>query len=169
MYVALGQSDVRLKPCEERFGKFIEKCRKIYDVVIIDCHPAGSILTKTSLQNSDHVIIPVIPGRFAVRGIGLMLEFIKSKRLGTLGPKPHILFNSVPRTGDRSKEEMEIRADGKFSDKCMTTALRKYSVLTEPVGGIGFAWFSKKAYSTEAFRNLHRIAEEVSDRTETKQ
>jgi chromosome partitioning protein len=53
MYVALGQATTQTKPIEERFQKFIDECRSHYDLVIIDCHPAGSLFTKTSLRNSD--------------------------------------------------------------------------------------------------------------------
>jgi chromosome partitioning protein len=81
MYVALGQATVQTKPMEERFEKFIAQCKKDYDLVVIDCHPASSLFTKTSLRNSDHVLIPVIPQRYAQRGIGLMMNFIKAKLL----------------------------------------------------------------------------------------
>ena len=79
MYVALGQATADTKPIEERFHKFITKCRKEYDLILIDCHPAGSLFTKTSLRNSDHVLIPVVPQRYAVREIGLMTKFIEAK------------------------------------------------------------------------------------------
>jgi len=46
MYVALGQATVQTKPIEERFQKFIAQCKSLYDVVFIDCHPAGSLFTK---------------------------------------------------------------------------------------------------------------------------
>jgi chromosome partitioning protein len=79
MYVALGQTNGNTAPMEERFEKFIAECRTLYDVIYIDCHPAGSLFTKTSLRNSDHVVIPVVPQRYAVRGIGLMMNFIGAK------------------------------------------------------------------------------------------
>src|SRR5207245_1581230 len=59
MYVALAEPETKTRPIEERFKKFIAEAREAYDVVIIDCHPAGSIFTKTALRNSAHVIIPV--------------------------------------------------------------------------------------------------------------
>jgi chromosome partitioning protein len=91
MYVALGQANTSIKPIESRFTKFIDECRQKYDLIIIDCHPAGSIFTKTSLRNSDHVLIPVAMQRYAVRGIGLMMTFIEAKKQGASGPTPHIL------------------------------------------------------------------------------
>ena len=164
MYVALGHTEKRIAPIEERFNKFIAECRDTYDVIIIDCHPAGSILTKTALRNSDHVIIPVAPDRYAVRGVGLMMKFIRAKQLGSLGPEPHILFNAMKRTGI-SPEESKIRSDPRFRDKCMGKTMKFYKAFSDPMEGRGFVWLSKKPYSTQAFINLYSVVEEFHDRT----
>ncbi len=163
MYIALGQSLKRTKPMEERFAKFMAECRKKYDLIFIDCHPAGSLFTKTSLKNSDHVIIPVVPQRYAVRGIALMMKFIESKSLGTDAPTPHILFNLTDRIGI-SKEEIEIRSPKKFDPLCMTTTLKRYGAFTEPLDGKGFVWSSGKPWSTKAFQNLYAVAKEFINR-----
>lgn len=160
MYVALGQADTQLKPIENRFQKFIAECRELYDLVIIDCHPAGSLFTKTSLRNSDDVLIPVMPTRFAVRGIGLMMKFIESKKHGANGPKPHILFNATSRVGI-SQEETQIRANPTFSEYCLSNTLKRYSAFAEPEEGKGFAWHSKKPYSKEAARNIMLVTSEL--------
>ncbi|MCC4608652.1 ParA family protein [Xanthomonas campestris pv. zinniae] len=161
MYVALGRADVQVKPIEERFEKFITECRKQYDLVLIDCHPAGSLLTKTSLSNSDHVIIPVAPERYAVRGIGLMMNFISAKKQGSSGPAPHIIFNKMPRTGF-SKEEVSIRANPKYAGFCLKNTLKRYSAFSDPEEGKGFVWDSGKPYSYEATRNLQSVAAEFA-------
>lgn len=161
MYVALGMADVQVKPIEERFHKFINECRSEYDLIMIDCHPAGSLLTKTSLTNSDHVLIPVAPERYAVRGIGLMMEFIKAKKQGVAGATPHILFNRMPRTGV-AKEEIAIRANRSFSPFCLRNTLKRYSAFSDPEEGRGFVWDSGKPYSFEATRNLQGVASEFA-------
>ena len=160
MYVALGQADTQLKPIENRFQKFIAECRELYDLVIIDCHPAGSLFTKTSLRNSDDVLIPVMPQRYAVRGIGLMMKFIESKKHGANGPTPYILFNATNRVGI-SQEESQIRGNPAFRDYCLTNTLKRYSAFAEPEDGKGFAWHSKKPYSTEASRNIASVTKEL--------
>lgn len=162
MYVALGRADVQIDVIEERFRKFINQCKAAYDLVLIDCHPAGSIMTKTALSNSDHVLIPVAPERYAVRGIGLMMDFIKAKKNGA-GPTPHILFNRVPRNG-HCAEEVSIRANSKYSSYCLSSTLKKYSAFSDPEEGKGFVWYSSKSYSVEARNNLLSVAKEFSDR-----
>ena len=113
MYVALGQATTQTKPIEERFEKFIADCRTSYDLIIIDCHPAGSLFTKTSLRNSDHVLIPVVPQRYAVRGIGLMMQFIAAKNAGDTAPTPHILFNATSRRVVAAQES-QIRSNSRI-------------------------------------------------------
>jgi chromosome partitioning protein len=163
MYVAVGQPGVHTKAMEERFGKFIDQCRSLYDIILIDCHPAGSLFTKTALHNSDHVVIPVAPQRFAARGISLMMEFTRAKNFGRRGPVPHILFNLAPRS-EVSPLEQEIRANPRYSKYCLEKTLKRYSVFGDPVGGKGFVWHSGKAYSTEAFFNLKSVAAELLKR-----
>jgi len=159
MYIALGQSETRTQPIEERFTHFINQCRKIYDLVLIDCHPAGSIFTKTALQNSDQVIIPVIPDQpYAERGVGLMMKFIKAKKLGN-HPQPHILFNLMPPSAD-SSSETRIRDNAHFTHKCMTATLKKYKIFSQPLAGESFVWHDDKSYSNQAFQNLTAVAEE---------
>lgn len=164
MFVALGQSEKRSRPFEERFEKFVEKCRREYDLVLIDCHPAGSILTKTSLQSSDHVVIPVTPHRYALRGIGLMLEFINARKASNTPIVPHILFNCVPRRGEWSDEKV-IRTNVDFQPLCFLNTMKNYRVFSEPLAGAGFCWFSNKAYSTMALHNIIDIAREFVSRT----
>ena len=168
MYLALGQPEQRTTPIEERFRKFIDKCRENYDMIIIDCHPAGSLFTKTALTNSDDVLIPVIPqSSYAVRGIGLMLQFIKAKKSGKNGPNPHILFNLTSRTSI-AQEESNIRANKDFASLCMTNTMKKYKALSTPMGGHGFVWFKGAGpWSHVAFRNVYAIAEEFIDRVES--
>jgi chromosome partitioning protein len=163
MYVALGDTETSAKPIENRFHSFINECRGLYDLILIDCHPAGSLFTKTSLRSSDHVLIPVAPQRYAVRGIGLMMSFIDAKKQGGSGPSPHILFNATSRTGV-SKEEHQIRSDPKFSAYCLTHSLKRYSALADPEGGTGFVWHSKKPYSNEALRNTLTVTKEFLQR-----
>ncbi len=153
-----------MKPIEERFEKFVEECRSIYDLIIIDCHPAGSLFTKTSLRNSDHVVIPVVPQRYAVRGIGLMMNFIAAKKTGTVGPQPHILFNETPRSGILQQEK-QIRSDSNLSKYCMTNTLKWYKAFSEPEGGKGFVWSSANPYSTHAFLNLLQVTRELIECT----
>jgi len=164
MYLALGQSEVKTKPMEERFAKFIDECRPLYDLILIDCHPAGSLFTKTSLRNSDDVLIPVVPDSpYAVRGVGLMMNFTNAKKAGSKSPKPHVLLNMTPRHGI-APNESRIRSSPEVSGVCMNSSLKWYKAFSEPQEGKGFVWDSGKPYSGQAYVNLLTVAREVVSR-----
>ena len=164
MYIALGTSTGDVSLLEARFEKFIAACKKSYDLIMLDCHPAGSILTRTSLRNSDHVLIPVAPQAYAVRGVALMMRFIEANRIGSSGPTPHIVFNLIPRSGPTPKAEREIRNHSQYGPHCLARSLKRYKVYSEPQEGIGFVWASKKPYSTQAFSSLWYLADEFAQR-----
>lgn len=163
MYVALGQATTNTVPIEERFEKFIAEARSLYDLILIDCHPAGSLFTKTSLTNSDYVLIPVMPQKYSLRGIGLMMDFIAAKKVGAVGPLPVILFNATARTGV-SPEETSIRSDPKFGKYCLPSTLKRYKAFADPEAGAHFVWQSKKPHSTTAFTNLMGVARDFRAR-----
>jgi len=104
-----------------------------------------------------------VPQKYAVRGIGLMLEFIKAKKVGSSGPEPIILFNATARKGV-SIEETSIRSDPKFASYCLPSTLKLFKAFAEPEGGKHFVWQSKKPYSATAFQNLLGVARDFRDK-----
>lgn len=164
MYVALGSATGDTTVIETRWRKFIDECRKLYDLIMIDCHPAGSLLTRTALANSDHVLIPVVPQPFATRGIALMRRFVDASTISPKQPNLHILFNMLPRSGPTPSVVTEIRRNRRMGKLCLEHTLVKYSAFAEPNGGEGFVWLSHKPYSTQAFFNLRAVSWEFAKR-----
>ncbi len=160
MYVALGQPNRSITPIKRRFEEFIAEAKAKYDYVIIDCHPAGSIFTQTSLSCSDHVLIPVKPERYAVRGLGLMMRFINGRGPQRSAITPHILFNYVG-SGPRSNEETEIRANARFAGYCVRGSVREWGHLQKPSEGRDFVWQRHVAYWRECMKNLEAVFSEL--------
>jgi chromosome partitioning protein len=162
MYVALGQPGRSLPLMKERFATFMAQARSSYDLIILDCHPAGSVFTQTSLGVSDHVLIPVKPESFAVRGLGLMRQFVEGRGPAEPRIKSHILFNM---TGpNRSTEENTIRLDPRYGPLCMRNTLRKRSHFTKANEGRNFVWDRKVANQPAAMDNLRQVCTELIGR-----
>ena len=132
--------------------------------MIIDCHPAGSVFTQTSLSTSDHVIIPVKPENYAVRGLGLMKRFIDGRGPQSPAITSHILFNLIPPSGPRPPEETQIRASREFSPHCLRHSLKKYTHFTYPSEGRNFLWDRPVRYQPEALQNLREVCTEIVGR-----
>lgn len=164
MYVALGQPSKSIPVVKERFSAFIREAKRKYDLVILDCHPAGSVFTQTSLSCSDHVLIPVKPENFAVRGVGLMKRFIDGRGPQAPAIKPHILFNKVPPSEGRSAQENQIRASAEFSALCMRKRLHDYVHFSHPSQGKNFLWDRPVRYQPEALTSLRQVCTELMGR-----
>lgn len=137
MYVALGQPSRSVTPMKERFSSFIRQAKKVYDLIVIDCHPAGSIFTQTSLRASDHVLIPVRHDRYSLRGVRLMKEFIDGRGPQRAAINPLIVFNG---TDGVSATETQIRASSTYGPMCLAETINFSSHLTHPNGGKNFMW-----------------------------
>lgn len=161
MYVALGQPTRSLTPMKERFAGFIRQAKKAYDLTIIDCHPAGSVFTQTSLQTSDHVIIPVKPERYALRGVGLMKKFIDGRGPQIPAITPHILLNY---TEGASETEAQIRGHPTFGPMCLSATIDRSDHLKYPNNGTKFMWDTKTAYWVTCKNNLTAVIAEIYQR-----
>jgi chromosome partitioning protein len=65
-------------PNRERMMKgALEKIKKDYDFIIIDCSPSLGLVTVNALSAADSVIVPVQCEYFALEGLGKLLNTIK--------------------------------------------------------------------------------------------
>lgn len=63
---------------EHMFKNSIEGLKEIYDYIIIDCAPSLGLITINALTASDSVIIPIQCEYFALEGLGMLLNTVKS-------------------------------------------------------------------------------------------
>jgi chromosome partitioning protein len=62
---------------EKMMRKSLEKIKKAYDFIIIDCSPSLGLITVNALTAADSVIVPVQCEYFALEGLGKLLNTIK--------------------------------------------------------------------------------------------
>ena len=62
---------------EHMLTKMIEKIKKDYDFIIIDCPPSLGLITMNALTASNSVIIPIQCEYYALEGLGKLLNTIK--------------------------------------------------------------------------------------------
>ena len=68
---------INLHDREFKMKAVLEKVRKDYDFIIIDCSPSLGLITINALTAADTVIIPVQCEYFALEGLGKLLNTIK--------------------------------------------------------------------------------------------
>lgn len=136
MHIALGTGEQKMVKMATRFKLFINEAKKIYDLIIIDCHPAGSLFTKTALENSTDILIPVTQHNYSFRGLNVMDEFIN--KITIHKPQKHIIFNEV--AGDTTAIEARVREENNFKDCCLTAKLKDNIHFRKLDNGTGYLW-----------------------------
>ena len=75
--VAVEIELVDTKKREHMLTKMIDKIKKDYDFIIIDCPPSLGLITMNALTASNSVIIPIQCEYYALEGLGKLLNTIK--------------------------------------------------------------------------------------------
>ncbi len=75
-----------LKNREKRIKAVLDKIKKRYDYVILDCSPSLGLITVNALAAADSVLIPVQCEYYALEGLGKLLQTIALVQK-TLNPK----------------------------------------------------------------------------------
>lgn len=147
----------------KRFKLFIEQARDDYQLVIIDCNPSTSFLTKCAIEVSSHILVPVRPDKYSVLGVEMISHFIK-KYLGTgLEPDMKILLNDCSTEMEPQKIIREIRAHPTFGPLVMVNELPHSKLLRAKPDYTGFAVDQRVPYKDTIRKKLVAIADEYSD------
>ena len=152
---------------EERFHSFLDEANQKYDLVFVDCHPAGSFLTKSALVKTDLVITPVVLDSYSRRGVVLMGEFLDYvAKFRTGRPALKIVFNCVPTQNRDISLEQGIRNTKDLKATFVQSVLHQSGILAKAGRIEGEIWrrvaqWSKKPWSRGLRRQLHEIYKEI--------
>ncbi len=166
-----------LKTAESNLQQSIDKYRKDYDLIVIDTNPSASFLTQVTLGVTDHILAPVRPNEFSLRGLRLLEMLLH--RFCAPGDRPDVsvLFNGVPKS-QQNQFEQDAR-DGAFDDdvafalseKLMTSTLYESAYLDikadtahdKPVTRLA-AYSARGPFASDLRRRLAMISNELMDR-----
>ena len=151
----------QLKCAANYLKRFISQAKGEYDLIVLDCNPSSSFVTKCALENSSHVLSPVKLDKFSILGVGLVNQLFD--HIG-LELEHMILINAVNRQDFASPVEVELRAHEKFGPMVLRNRLVQSKLLAADPSYTGFATDRKVAYSTTLRQEIQKISQEISDR-----
>jgi len=92
----------------ERIAIYLQQIKDTYDLCIIDCPPSLGLFSLNALMASDYFLIPVVPEKFAIKGIKDLLQTCEVVREVNANLKPlGILPAIVDRRYSLHKDLME--------------------------------------------------------------
>jgi chromosome partitioning protein len=152
----------QLNSAKSRFDQFIAASREAYDVILLDCNPSSSFLTRCALEVSTDILVPVRPDKYSILGLDLLKRFIQ--RLGMAkGPRFHILLNATSR-GTFSEPEELLRSSEEYGRDTLKFELFKSDILLARPSYHGFPVDRKVGYSRRLKGELGSICTELSQR-----
>ena len=158
---SLIDDPVQLKSAADYFKRFMSMAREEYDLVVLDCNPSSSFVTKCALEASSFVLSPVKPDKYSVLGVGLVDKLFSYLKLN---PEYLILVNGVRRSEPISPVELSLRAHPKFGPRVLVNRLVQSKMLSADPGYTGFATDRKGPYSSVLRLEIGKIAQEISER-----
>jgi len=161
---------IHLPQRERKMKDVIEKIRKDYDFIIIDCSPSLGLITVNALTAADSVIVPVQCEYFALEGLGKLLNTIKIVQT-RLNPQLDIegilltMYDSRLRLSNQVVEEVKTH----FQQMVFDTIIQRNTKLGEaPSFGQTIIMHDASSRGSTNYLNLAREILQKNDLTKIK-
>lgn len=146
---------------ENKLKRAIDKVKKDYDYVIIDCPPSLGLLTLNSLTAADSVLMPIQSEFYALEGVSQLMNTIS---LVQQNLNPDLVLEGVLLTmfDSRTKLSMQVAEEVQkhFAEKVYETVIPRNVRLSEaPSYGQPIIAYDPRSKGAEVYRDL---AKEVS-------
>lgn len=151
----------QLKIAYDHFKWFISIARSEYDLIVLDCNPSSSFVTKCALENSTHVLSPVRPDKFSILGVGMVDKLFDHLKIN---PVHMTLINGVKRYDPASTVELELKAHEKFGKTVIKQRLNISTYLEAAANYTGFATDKRGPYSTVLRTEIGIISDDIVNR-----
>lgn len=161
----LANTEAELNNANRRFSRLKNAIgmTKGYEVIIIDCPPALSLLTVNGLIAAQYVLLPVQAEFYALEGLGQLLETMKLIRqkmnptLDLIGVLP-TMIDSRTTLSNQVHEEIKKHFPGKVFK---TVIPRNIRLAEAPSHGVPVGSYDRFSKGARAYKSL---AKEVMER-----
>ncbi len=164
--VNLSGAEIELVGVEDReyiLKKSMEKIRRKYDFIIMDCPPSLSMLTINAMTAANSILVPIQCEYYALEGLSQLLHTIElvkarlNKRLQIEG----VVFTMYDARTNLSLEVVENVKENLNQNIYKTIIPRNVRLAEAPSYGLPINLYDSRSAGAEAYRLL---AEEVIDR-----
>ncbi len=161
--VNLSGAEIEIFELEEKefiIKKIVEKVRRRYDYVIMDCPPSLSMLTINALTAANSVIVPIQCEYYALEGLSQLIYTIDlvKERLNSKLKIEGILFTMFDTRNNLSSQVVD-NVRNNLNQKIYTTVIPRNVRLAEaPSYGMPINLYDSRSSGAESYRKL---AEEI--------
>ncbi len=134
----------------------IDKVKKKYDFIIIDCPPSLSMLTVNAMTTANTVLVPIQCEYYALEGLSQLIHTVNliKQRLNSKIGIEGVVFTMYDSRTNLSAQVVENVKDN-FAYNIFETVIPRNTRLAEaPSYGMPVIQYDPKANGAEAYRNL---------------
>jgi len=160
----LRERDKSLRIPRRRFAEFIRKAREAYDLIVLDCNPSTSFLTRTALEVSTHLLVPIRPDRYSVLGATMLFDFMDYLPTVSTVAKKLLLLNGLPNLLSTPEADIvsQVRADTTLGPLTLVSVVPQSNVLKARPDYAGFSVDRGVPYSQDIKSRLGLVADEIA-------
>lgn len=162
----LAGAELELIGIEERefiLKRQVDKVKKNYDFVLIDCPPSLNILTVNAMTTADTVLVPIQCEYYALEGLSELLHTIElvKERLNESLEMEGVVFTMYDARTNLSLDVVEnVKANLEYNIY-KTIIPRNVRLAESPSHGLPINLYDPKSVGTQGYRKL---ADEVIER-----
>lgn len=166
--VNLSGAEIELVGIEEReyiLKNCLDKIKKNYDYIVMDCPPSLSMLTINAMTAANSILVPIQCEYYALEGLSQLLHTIElvKERLNKGLKIEGVVFTMYDARTNLSLEVVENVKENLDQNIYKTIIPRNVRLAEAPSYGLPINLYDKKSSGAEAYRLL---AEEVMDMEE---
>lgn len=158
----LRENPDALRTPRKRFSSLLEKARQSYDLVVLDCNPSSSFLTRCAIESATHLLIPVKPDKYSILGVKMIQEYVAELPTISHAPDFLIIFNDLPNSTTTTAEESELRSHPTFGPQALVNKIPHSGVLNARSDYTGFAVDRKVKNRYKIGNLLAEAADEIA-------
>lgn len=132
----LRENNQTLDLPRKRFANLIARAQKECSLVVLDCNPSSSFLTRCAIENATHILVPVRPDKYSVLGLKMLNDYLAYLPNLLRQPELLIIMNGVG--SSESTVESEIRKHPEYGPRTLVSRIRQSGVLTARPDYTGF-------------------------------
>jgi chromosome partitioning protein len=158
----LRENTASLAAARTRFSSCVSNARTSYDLIVLDCNPSSSFLTRTAIELASHILIPVRPDKYSLLGVEMIFDYIK--QLPTVSDMPEllVLLNDIAREDLNNEVVSTLRASSDFGPITLVKHIRRSKVLIARSDHTGFAVDRRAPHTSKVSLNLGEVADELA-------
>jgi chromosome partitioning protein len=151
-----------LRMRRQRFLELIRESRAAYDLVVLDCNPSSSFMTRAAIEAATHLLIPVRADRYSILGLEMITQYVQGLPGLERPPESLVVVNDLPTAGGQDEVISQLRSDPEYGPRTLAAVVRHSKVLEAKADYAGFAVDRGVPWSYTVRQRLRTVADEIA-------